>query len=520
MAHQVSERELRKVLDAYRKANGNKTNAADLLGMNRSTFYNRLQMAFREFGEPEVGGAPINVLTDDLLREALDVYKKASGNKQRAADMLGMKRSAFAHRLKVAMNRFGNRKPEATPDVYAPEARTMYSPEDPEIYTPDAPEIYTSEDERKSIQIISSAEDTEIGILRSTIRQLETQIKSFNRDILNEENIRRQIYKISNLPIDQPEWLIKPSRGSGSTGVPTLFASDWHWGEIVDPNQINGVNRYNMTIAQNRAWELINRTINLLKNHINHKDYPGIVFALGGDMVSGDIHDELSASNEAEIMPVIKDIVSVLIWCISTLADHFGRVFVPCVTGNHGRTTHKIRAKGRNFTSFDWNIYNSLERYFANDHRVTFKISDGSDCHYRLYGHRYLLTHGDQFRGGDGMIGAIGPIIRGDHKKRSRNGQIDMGYDTLLIGHWHQLMQYERVIVNGSLKGYDEYAYQGNFSFEPPRQALWITHEEHGITFSTPVVVDKITSKPHKGWLSFKKDNPNLVEEDGWVTWK
>lgn len=29
----------------------------------------------------------------------------------------------------------------------------------------------------------------------------------------------------------------------------------------------------------------------------------------------------------------------------------------------------------------------------------------------------YLLTHGDQFRGGDGVIGALGPIIRGDHKK-------------------------------------------------------------------------------------------------------
>lgn len=55
-------------------------------------------------------------------------------------------------------------------------------------------------------------------------------------------------------------------------------------------------------------------------------------------------------------------------------------------------------------------------------------------------------------------IRALGPIIRGDHKKRSRNSQIDLGYDTLLLGHWHQLIMLQRLIVNGSLKGYDEYA--------------------------------------------------------------
>lgn len=49
-------------------------------------------------------------------------------------------------------------------------------------------------------------------------------------------------------------------------------------------------------------------------------------------------------------------------------------------------------------------------------------------------GHRYLLTHGDQFRDGDGMIARC-PIIRGDHRQRSRNNQIDMAYDTMLLGH-------------------------------------------------------------------------------------
>ncbi len=123
-----------------------------------------------------------------------------------------------------------------------------------------------------------------------------------------------------------------------------------------------------------------------------------------------------------------------------------------------------------------------LRRHFLKDSRFSWLIPDGSDAWYRVYNHRYLLTHGDQFRGGDGIIGALGPILRGDTKKRARNGQIDLGYDTMILGHWHQYLPFNRVIVNGSLKGYDEWASQQNFPFEVPIQALWFTHPVYGIT--------------------------------------
>jgi hypothetical protein len=329
------------------------------------------------------------------------------------------------------------------------------------------------------------------------------------RETSFDERVVREIIGTLAKRIDQaepPGWLVSPMKASSkSPGVPTLFASDWHFGEIVDSSQIGGVNAYNMTIGKARVRRMIETTIDLLNNHMVNPVYPGIVFMLGGDMVSGDIHEELMATNEMEIMPVVVELFGVLTWCIETLAASFGKVFIPCVSGNHGRNTQKIRAKGRNFTSFDWLLYTFLEKRFENDKRVTFQIPNGSDALFKIYNHRYLLTHGDQFRGGDGMIGALGPIIRGDHRKRSRNMQIDMGYDTMCLGHWHQLMQLERVIVNGSIKGYDEYASANNFGFEPPRQALWITHPVHGITFSMPVnVEEKKRAFNSKDWVAVK----------------
>jgi hypothetical protein len=346
---------------------------------------------------------------------------------------------------------------------------------------------------------------SEIIELRDQVRSLKKELEGYDKEHADSKWIKEKLFELKAMPIETPEWLVRPARSLSSPGVPTLFASDWHWGEVVFPSQINGVNEYNLRIARGRAKALIERAIDLLNNHMVNPKYPGIVFALGGDMVSGDIHEELMATNEKEIMPVVVDLIGVLVWCIKTLADAFGKVFVPCVSGNHGRMTHKIRAKGRNFTSMDWLIYQMLKMQFEGDARVTFYIPDGADAHYKIFHHRYLLTHGDQFRGGDGVIGMLGPVIRGDHRKRSRNGQIDMEYDTMLMGHWHQLTQLQRLIVNGSLKGYDEYAYTNNFPFEPARQGLWLTHPEHGITFTIPVFVDPKRKQPAAEWTSWTK---------------
>jgi hypothetical protein len=356
-----------------------------------------------------------------------------------------------------------------------------------------------------STSISAAAPDSAPAGIDPEVKALRAQLAAVQRDTLDAEYVRRRIMKLADSPAEPPAWLVRTKAGAGDLGVPTLFASDWHWAEVVDPRQIGGVNKYDLSIAHARARKLIERTVHLLRNCFVGARYPGIVFALGGDMVSGDIHEELQATNEMEIMPTVVDLIEILAWCIRSLADEFGRVFVPCVTGNHGRNTKKIRAKGRNHTSFDWLSYVMLERLFKDDERVTFLIPDGPDAYWKVYGTRYMLTHGDQFRGGDGMIGALGPIIRGDHKKRSRSSQIDQGYDVLLLGHWHQLIQLQRLIVNGSLKGYDEYANQNNFGYERARQALWITHPDHGITFSMPVNVDDevvgIGEDPG-GWVS------------------
>jgi len=341
---------------------------------------------------------------------------------------------------------------------------------------------------------------------QTRISQLEKDLKAATREQADTAALKQLIgtaaLKLDKL--DAPAWVLKAGTVK-SPGVPTLQLSDFHWGERVFPKQVNNVNEFTVAIARDRLKYAVETAIHLCRILDRDMRYPGIVVPLGGDMVSGAIHEELRASNEIPTMPTVLDLVDNLVPAIRTLADTFGAVFLPCVSGNHGRDTMKIYAKGRNHTSFDWLLYQFLARALQHDKRVQFYIPEASDAAYRIYGYKYLLTHGDQFRGGDGMIGALGPILRGDHKKRSRNAQVGADYDTMVIGHWHQRIMLNRVIVNSCLKGYDEYAFANNFPFEQPSQNLWITNPHYGITYSMPVYVAPDNKTQTDQWVSWAK---------------
>lgn len=341
--------------------------------------------------------------------------------------------------------------------------------------------------------------------LKTTIRKLQAELRTAQAESNESAAVKAIIGKLKERieDLDPPNWVSKPPAAHSSPGVPFLFLSDFHWAEKVHPTQIGGVNEFNLSIARERLTYTVETAIHLLRILDQKMDYPGIVVALGGDMISGNIHDELTATNEINSMPAVLDLYARLIAAITRMADVFGSVFLPCVSGNHGRDTRKIWTKDRHHTSFDWLLYRFLAKHFEGDSRVQFFVPDSSDALFRIYDKRFLLTHGDQFRGGDSIIGPLGPLTRGNQKKQARNQAINQEFDVMMCGHWHQYIHLSRLIVNGSLKGYDEYAYQNNFGFEEPQQALFVVHPRHGITYRMPVNCDQRPKGPPSSWVSW-----------------
>lgn len=338
---------------------------------------------------------------------------------------------------------------------------------------------------------------------QTIIANLTAELKEARSEAATAEALRELIgtARLATDKLALPTWTVAP-KPAKCPGVPKLMLSDLHWGENVRAEQIGGLNSYNLQIARARLKTVVENTIRVAAMLDPAMRYPGIVVPLGGDMVSGNIHEELAATNDINTMPTVLDIYRHLVPAIKLLATTFGNVFLPCVSGNHDRDTKKTWSKDRNHTSFGWLLYQFLALKFEDDPRIKFYIPDGSDALYRIYNTRYLLTHGDQFRGGDGIIGPLGPITRGEQKKNTRNAAVGQDYDVMEFGHFHKRMMTARLRGNGSLKGYDEYAHTNNFGFERALQNFWITHPDHGITWDLPIYGDGKVTKGSAPWVS------------------
>ena len=284
-----------------------------------------------------------------------------------------------------------------------------------------------------------------------------------------------------------PSWTRQRPKKGQHRGIANLMLSDLHLDEVVSAAQMGGVNAYDRKIAVRRLQITVENTALIAKDYMQGIEYDGITVWLGGDIFSGSIHDELKQTNEAPIMASFDFWIDPMVSALLLLADEFGKVHVPGCVGNHGRNTYKPIMKNRVEDNFDWLFYRVLARELAHDNRFTWQLPVTADVTVKHYDHTYLLTHGDQFRGGSGISGIATPLALGAFKKSKRQQAVNDPFDTMLLGHFHQYMTLPGVIVNGSLKGYDEYALISNFGFEVPQQAFWITTPERGPSFHAPI---------------------------------
>lgn len=275
-------------------------------------------------------------------------------------------------------------------------------------------------------------------------------------------------------------------------GVATLVLSDWHWGEQVDEKSVNGLNAYNVSIAERRANRIFDTALELLDP--SEGKYDAMVVPILGDMLSGIIHDELALTNDGSIIECILSLVARLEAGLFELAQHFPVLQVSCVFGNHGRMDKRKTHKRQGATNWETLVYRLLEQHLkarmGDRCNVSFKIGTASDVLTMVYDKKFLFTHGDQFDMYQG--GAFDKVRAGDFAKRKR--AMDAGqmvHDYLVCGHFHQYGSFGNIIMNGSLVGYNEYAFNHNLSIERPQQALFVNHPQYGITKHLPVFADE-----------------------------
>lgn len=149
-------------------------------------------------------------------------------------------------------------------------------------------------------------------------------------------------------------WRLPKGKKGEHRGIANTVASDQHFGEVVNPAEVQGVNAYDMTIAKQRWQTHIEKFISLSKNHLGYLTYDGAHIWWNGDAFSGDIHEELAKSNEMSTLATVEAMIDPIVAGLRTAAAEFPRLVVSARRGNHTRTSKKTPSKGRVRESFDW----------------------------------------------------------------------------------------------------------------------------------------------------------------------
>jgi hypothetical protein len=332
---------------------------------------------------------------------------------------------------------------------------------------------------------------------RRRIRQLEATLRRRDEELATSQRVLGILEQIEGVS-KPPKWTRPSRRKLGQKGIVTLQLTDTHFDEIVRPEEVAYINAYDRHIAELRLKRWAEKAIALARDYVAGVELEGVVVFATGDVMSGDIHDELKESNESTLYEGADHWVGQLYAALQLLVEEFGRLHIAAVVGNHGRNSRKPVYKRRAQSNIEWFMWRQIARMFSTDERVTVQVSDSMDLTVPIYATNYLITHGDEFRGGSGIQGARAPLALGQHRTSVRQMATAEPMDYLVVGHFHQFQPpAQGLIMGGSLKGYDEYAFGKRFRPEPPIQGFWITTPDYGPTISAPIYV---SDRKAEGW--------------------
>lgn len=309
------------------------------------------------------------------------------------------------------------------------------------------------------------------------------RLNDATRDLEDTRHTLREVSGLVGRRLGPPAWSMPKGGRANQPAVGLMHLSDFHVGEVVRRDEVNGLNEYSPDIFRVRFRRYISAALEILPRWASDCNLKGAVMAMNGDLVSGDIHDELCRTNALTSHEQVMICAEEISAAAKMIADSLGAVWIVFTPGNHGRTTQKTHAKRTALLSYDCLIGQIVKTSLANDSRVSVTISSGRDMVYPILGHTVMQSHGDALGagGGQGFAGPGLPIIRGAKKAEYVGMVVDQRYDIILTAHYHSSMNIGRVMANGSMIGWNEFALSIRATPEPPQQWLALVTERWGI---------------------------------------
>lgn len=272
-----------------------------------------------------------------------------------------------------------------------------------------------------------------------------------------------------------------------SFSVPVFLWSDWHVEEEIKTQQVRGKNAFNLEIADQRIQRLGNKSVEYALSRKSETDIPEAVIWLGGDFMSGYIHEELMTVNQLSPPDAILWVKARLTALIIHVAQNFPKVRVVCNVGNHGRTTKKMWQHNGQRNSYEWLMYHVIadEMRASKINNVEFFIPESYFAEFSIFETSVRTHHGDAVMYQGGVGGPSIPINKAIAAWDVAE-QVDIDY----FGHLHTFIDHHRWCMNGSLIGYSPYSVSIKAKYQRPLQVVDFIHHRVGRTDTIKVYLD------------------------------
>lgn len=202
-------------------------------------------------------------------------------------------------------------------------------------------------------------------------------------------------------------------------------------------------------------------------------------------MISGDIHDEIARTNDIPVAGQADEMARHLCDMGLDLTEGLGiDVEMIILYGNHPRLSKNPNHKDK-WNNLEWVMGRNVQA-LANG-RFKVEVPKPFIYVHEVLGHKIGFTHGDGYKGNS--FAGIPFYALNRRREAFQASRKQMGFppiDYMMMGHYHTF-QWQAgkgcdIIINGSIKGPDEYAYDTMYAAEPAQQILITMDEEHGIT--------------------------------------
>lgn len=321
----------------------------------------------------------------------------------------------------------------------------------------------------------------QILALQAQLERVETSYREYKKNHgLIEQMLDGVLASIPMLTPTAPIYKPPKTRKVEQDISVVLHVTDAHYGAIQDEDEIEGFGKYSPEISRERQYGFVRDVLDWTTLHRTVYSIPEARFLVTGDLISGDIHDELRVTNAFPAPRQAVEAGEILAHQAALAAPHFEHVELDIITDdNHGRLTRKPQAKEAGFNNWMYVTASIAQKLLTKHKNVVVNIWPMSQKVVNVNGRRYLLTHGHD------VMGWAGFPYYGIERRTARealkrmNGPDLTKFDKIIMGHWHAPLEHPYYWIGGSVSGTDAYDHKNGRQSEP-QQLSWMVHPKWG----------------------------------------